>query len=204
MSTPETERTSYDPRDYWNSREHPNTAVDPGLNPDEVKYLGSRLNGVGSVLEVGPGVGRLFPLYKSVPTVATVDISFNYLTRARAAATAAGIKVNDNYLIEPQQKLPFADQEFDLGVTSHVLMHIPFELIEHTMSEAARCCKQVVVISAWHKAWPKKGATFDPKWHCFTHDYEAICRSIGCQYSNYTPFAQRETDGSFAFSFARA
>lgn len=202
MSTTPSSPT-YDPRAYWNSREHPNTAVDPGLSPIETGFLQPRLTGMASVLEIGPGVGRLFPLYRGIARAATVDLSRNYQDRARAAAERAGVTIEDHYLTDARSPLPFADATFDVGVTCHVLMHVPFENIVHSMSEAARVCRRVVVISALHRFWPRKNQTFDPKWHCFAHDYAAICREIGCHYGAHTPFMERADKSAFGFVFAR-
>ena len=111
--------------------------------------------------------------------------------------------MQDHYLSDPLAPLPFVTGEFDLGVLSHVLMHVPFENIEHSMAEAARVCRRVLVISATHIYWPRKGKSFDPKWHCFAHDYEGICKSLGLAYGGYTQIMQREKEGAFGFVFAR-
>jgi len=58
---------TYDPKAYWDTRAHPNTEEAPGLNQHDQSFMGSRLEDVQSVLEIGPGVGRLFPLYRSIP-----------------------------------------------------------------------------------------------------------------------------------------
>jgi 2-polyprenyl-3-methyl-5-hydroxy-6-metoxy-1,4-benzoquinol methylase len=193
---------NYDPYQYWSEREHPNTSSEPGISPIEAEYLLQRLAHAGTLLELGPGVGRLFSLYKAIRKIHTLDLSMRYQSRARAAASSAGIFIQDHYLSSPLQKFPFDDQSFDLGIASHVLMHIPFGMIEHAMTELARCCKRVVVISATHRYWPQRGDTHDPKWHCFAHDYKALCDSIGFEYYAETSLAKRELDGAFAFEFS--
>lgn len=203
MSTGDKVVTPYEPKQYWNTREHPNTAVDPGLSPVEVNFLQPKLLAAHSVLEIGPGVGRLFPLYAGIERVCTVDLSTNYRDRAKEAARLAGVSVQDFYLSDPLAPLPFAPGEFDLGITSHVLMHVPFDNIEHSMLEATRVCRRVMVISAMHKYWPQKGKPFDANWHCFTHDYPAICAKLGLAYGGYTQFVQRELEGAFGFIIAR-
>lgn len=202
MSRNESISDRYEPKEYWETREHPNTAADPGISPVEIDFLAPKLRVAHSLLEIGPGVGRLFPLYRNLARVCTVDLSTSYRDRARNAAQRAGITVADYYLGDALAPLPFLDREFDIGITSHVLMHVPFENIEWTMSEAARCCRRVVVISAKHRFWPRKGQTFDLKWHCFAHDYEVICRSIKCAFTPFTVFAERKDDGAYGFVFA--
>ncbi|WP_132032357.1 class I SAM-dependent methyltransferase [Aquabacter spiritensis] len=192
---------TYNPAEYWNMREHPNTAAAPDINVHDRQFITPILEEAKSVLELGPGVGRLFPLYKNVPRVATVDLSRNYADRAKDAALNVGISVEAFYLDTPLAPLPFMAGEFDVGIAAHVLMHVPFENIEHSMSELARVCKQVRVISVVHRFWPKKGTRFDPKWHCFNHDYEAICKSLNLQFGDYEKFSEGADIGSFGFSF---
>ena len=193
----------YDPIEHWNTREHPNTAANPGISPVEYDFLGPLLDGADSLLELGPGVGRLFPLYKTVSQFSTLDLSTNYTDRAQQAADAAGINVQANFIQGPLDPFPFEDNAFDMGIASHVLMHIPFENIEHSMSELARCCKKVAVITVLERQWPRKGTNFDPKWHCFAHDYEQICRELGFEMSEKTIFREEEKVSSFGFFFGR-
>jgi ubiquinone/menaquinone biosynthesis C-methylase UbiE len=193
----------YDPTEHWNTREHPNTAENPGISPVEYDFLGPLLSQANSLLELGPGVGRLFPLYKSVAQFSTLDLSTNYTDRAQSAADAAGIGVQANFIKGPLDPFPFDDNTFDMGIASHVLMHIPFENIEHSMSELARCCNKVAVITVLERQWPRKGTSFDPRWHCFAHDYEALCRELGCEMSEKTMFREQENVSSFGFVFGK-
>ena len=193
----------YDPKSYWDTREHPNTAAAPGISEHDRSFLLPRITGVGSLLEIGPGVGRLFPLYKGVSQISTLDLSRNYQERALRVARLNNISINDFYIDDPLAVFPFEDQRFEIGIASHVLMHIPFDIIEHTMREAARVCQSVLVVSAIHQYWPRVGQSFDPKWHCFAHDYETLCRKIGCNYYDYTQFSQGEIQGSFGFRFSK-
>jgi 2-polyprenyl-3-methyl-5-hydroxy-6-metoxy-1,4-benzoquinol methylase len=194
----------YNPKSYWNSREHPNTAENPGISQIEANYLLPKIASANSILEVGPGVGRLFSLYSSarISNISTVDISTNYRDRALLAASSAGVHVKDFYLEDPLDNLPFGEATFDVGIAIHMLMHVPFENINHSMSELARCCKRVVVISAINKSWPRKGINHDKKWHCFAHDYKAICIELGCFYFDYTELSQGERDSAFGFQFS--
>lgn len=194
---------SYDPKSYWNAREHPNTLADPGISPLESGFIAPRIAGAASLLEMGPGVGRLFPLYRGVPRVDTLDLSTNYRTRAGDAARRAGITVTDHYIDDPLAEFPFADGAFDVGIACHVLMHVPFANIAHTMRQIARTCRKVVVVSAYNRNWPLPGTDHRPDWHCFTHDYAALCERIGCRYLDQTQLAQREGEGSFGFVFER-
>lgn len=194
-------RTYYNPVEYWNNRGEPNTEADAPLSSFERELFRPFLEQAGSVLEIGPGVGRLFPLYTSNECVATIDISRNYADRAGAMASSMDICVNPYYLDDALDKFPFQNFEFEVGIASHVLMHIPFENIVHTMTELSRCCRKIMVVSAFHRFWPRKGSEFDPKWHCFRHDYEAICKEISCSFESYKLLSESEDGGAFSFEF---
>jgi SAM-dependent methyltransferase len=161
------------------------------------------LSKASSVLEIGPGIGRLFPLYTEVPRVATVDLSLQYKGRADNAASSLGISVESFYIDDALAPFPFKDAEFDLGVAAFVFIHVPFDNITHSLNEAARCCKNVVVMSAVDRRWPKPAMKFDPKWHCFNHDYESLCRDIGLRYQGYEKFSERPDATTFGFIFGR-
>jgi hypothetical protein len=193
----------YDPMQYWNSREHPNTQVDPDINPVEASFLSPLLKGANSVLEIGPGVGRLFPVYKNVPRFATVDLSQNYRERAEKRASILNLSVESHYIDSALAPFPFKDDEFDVGVVAFVFIHVPFENIVHSLREAARCCKKVAVVSARHRDWPKIGAKFDPSWHCFDHDYESLCKNAGLLYYGYQKFSETPEVTGFGFVFGR-
>lgn len=190
---------AYDPKAYWQERPHPNTAEAPGINDLDRAFLAPRAARAGSILEIGPGVGRLFPLYKDAETVATLDISTNYADRARAAAAEAGIEVAAHFREASQESFPFADAAFDLGVMSHVLQHVTFEDVAPTMREAARVCREVAVISDQSPSWPKKGQAHAPGMHCFDHDYRAVCDEIGCEVTSF----ERHQNGPIAFVYRR-
>lgn len=192
----------YDPVEYWSNREHPNTAENPGISKAESDFIGPRIQSVNSLLELGPGVGRLFPLYSKINFVTTLDISSNYQERASLGAAQAGIEVKAHYLESVTDEFPFESLTFDVGLAAHVLMHIPFENIEHTMKQLARCCERVIVISAKHRYWPKKNQEYDRKWHCFAHDYRSVCSQLGLMYFDEVTLAERELDGAFAFQFS--
>jgi SAM-dependent methyltransferase len=198
------ETQAYDPMEYWNEREHPNTQENPAVSPNEERLLSPFLSKANSLLEIGPGIGRLLPLYVDVPRVVTVDLSQKYKERIETLAASLRIDVESHYIDSALAPLPFRDGEFDVGVVAFVFIHVPFENIVHSMSEAARCCKNVVVLSTVHRYWPKLGAEYDPKWHCFNHDYEALCKTIGLNYCGYEKFSESPDVVNFGFVFSRS
>jgi len=171
----------YDPMQYWNEREHPNTAEDPGVSQAHAEFLEKFIGEADEILEIGPGVGRLFPLYRRLKVANTIDISRKYAERLRRAAKARNVPLNDVYLDGPTQTFPFSDRQFPKGVASFVFLHVPFENIRHTMSEMARVCSQVAIITGVDENWPKSEAERTPTSHCFNHDYRRICSEIRCE-----------------------
>lgn len=174
-----TDAPRYQPEVYWNKRRHPNTQADAPITGADQNFFYPLIRAASSILEIGPGVGRLFPLYTSHGAITTLDVSKNYASRARAAADAAGVAVQAAYVERADQRYPFADATFDLGVTALVFQHIPFDTIAHAMTEAARVCDRVAVRCSINTQWPKRGDAFDPQAHCFLHDYPALCRELG-------------------------
>lgn len=172
---------TYDPVEYWNARQHPNTKEDPGIREDHAQYLNKYISNARGVLEIGPGVGRLFSLYTPLGKVHTVDISKHYIDRLRQAAKDNNVSLSDHYLDSATSDFPFSDNQFSIGIASYVFLHVPFENIKHTMSEMARTCEKVVIMSGIGESWPKNEAERKPSSHCFNHDYEKICSEIGCE-----------------------
>ncbi|MEL6172635.1 MAG: class I SAM-dependent methyltransferase [Pseudomonadota bacterium] len=189
----------YQPFEYWNAREHPNISDDDDVGLHDSEFIRPQIKDAKTLLEIGPGVGRLFKLYTHLDKVYTVDISTNYSDRLRAKATSFGISLEDHYLPDATAPFPFVDQQFDCGMASFVLMHIPFENIEHTMSEAARVCKKMVVFTSVEDSWPKARAEYNTHWHCFNHDYNAICERIGCEIVHH----EKITERVFGFVYQR-
>lgn len=188
----------YDPIEYWNARPHPNTRTNPGVRDNHARYLSKHLAEADEILEIGPGVGRLFGLYSHLKAVHTVDISRLYKERLRQAAKDNDVTLVDHYLDDPKSDLPFSAGQFSKGIASFVFLHVPFENIRHTMSEMARTCAEVVIISGVDEKWPKTEAEKKPSSHCFNHDYEKICAEIGCEVVERTTI-----DPAFALVYRR-
>ena len=56
----------YDPVEYWNTRKQPNTAKAPGVSQNHADFFRKHTPlDAPAILELGPGVGRLFSIYKS-------------------------------------------------------------------------------------------------------------------------------------------
>jgi SAM-dependent methyltransferase len=110
---------------------------------DHVVELASRLGlATGTVAEIGCGDGALLAELSRRGfggSLAGFEISETALdlARLRAAPRVVRLEAFDG------AALPVADREFDLGVLSHVLEHVPEPL--PLLREAARACEALIV-----------------------------------------------------------
>jgi ubiquinone/menaquinone biosynthesis C-methylase UbiE len=165
----------YNILNYWAERENPNKKIHykDYDKPVHMAFLRKHLKGSSSVLDLGPGVGRLFEAYINIPRVEGYDISDTYKSRALNAAKI--LNINFNLTIEKKVgNLPYKDKEFDAAVATEVLLHQPLDRIDVVMSELIRVAKKVIVIT-----WMESGHPVGPRskhGHCFHYDYLEICK----------------------------
>ena len=171
-------KSKYDPVAYWNARKNPNS--DSGLESARVRfdteYIAAAVGGASSVFELGPGVGRTFDAYSSGQKITTLDLSKSYTDQLRRRAEASSIDLTMHFLDSALAEFPFCDGAFPIGVTSQVLLHVPPDNIEHTISELCRTCGKIVVISLFIHGKPVSGP-----WgrHVFNHDYPMLFSERG-------------------------
>jgi SAM-dependent methyltransferase len=119
-------------RDFW-------------WNLDQLELCARRigLDGVGSVLDVGAGVGHWSRLLANVlPPAATlvgVDRERRWVEEATARAEAAGLGERFSYRQAPVEQLPFEDASFDLVTCQTLLIHVPDP--RAALAEMARVAK---------------------------------------------------------------
>jgi len=164
----------YEELKYWQAREEPN---DGKPAPDEfIDYVTTQLGNSYSIIEVGPGVGRIFPAYKNVKELECCDIHPKYYDKLAAEALKMDFALH--FTEVPVGKLPFEDNQFDSSVCVQVLLHQRPQHIEAMMHELVRVAQRAIVISM-HYEVPIKLAE-----HCFNHDYLGICKNNGWTVSN--------------------
>lgn len=170
-------RKRYNPVAYWNCRSNPNNVM--GESPERVKfdagYIKRNIEGNDPVLELGPGVGRTFSAFMPGSHVTTLDISSKYTKELSSIGQSLGLHLTQRYLNQPLDPFPFDDMTFPVGVASQVLLHIPPNLIKHSLSELLRVCGKVVVITAY-----THGLSTNKAYHVFNHDYFSLCTDLGC------------------------
>jgi len=171
----------YEPVEYWNTRTQPNTVANPGLNPAHIDFFNKHIPAGSRILEMGPGIGRLFPLYAAArdATFTTIDVADQHRATLNAAAAAQGLTVRQHHIRNADDPYPFDDRTFDVTVSSFVLLHVPFEYIRQTMLEMARVSARVIVFDANVDSRAKTEAERKPSTHVFGHNHEALCKELG-------------------------
>lgn len=115
----------------------------------QYKSVAARVQPGERVLDAGCGEGVLaVMLAKQGAVVTGCDLSKPNIERARAYAAEAGVSVD--FQVADAESLPFADKEFDVVVSSHVLEHLPD--FDKGLQEALRVAKNRTVIAiptAW-------------------------------------------------------
>lgn len=175
------EKHEYDEVQYWNFRLDPNPEIPELVTKRHVHYINRHIGSAKSLLDFGPGVGRVFVSYMRVPLIVGCDISFLY--SGVVIKMAKKYRLNYHHVITLPTILPFGNREFDVAIACGVLLHQKPQNLITVMAELARVALSVIVISGWDKnnaftALEDVGPVCE---HCFNYDYSAICANQGWQ-----------------------
>src|SRR4051794_1832244 len=119
-------------RDYW-------------WNLDHIEVWARRvgLDHVGSVLDVGSGVGHWSRLLSHVlpadATLVGIDREPRWVEQATAHAAEAALGDRFSYRLASAEELPFEDESFDLVTCQTVLIHVADP--QHVIGEMVRVAK---------------------------------------------------------------
>lgn len=120
------------------------------LEVSRVVALSSEGLTIKSALDVGTGTGIFAEAFAALGIkVAGIDVNADLLTLAREHVPAAQFKE------APAEKIPFADQSFDLVFLGHVL-HEADNLLD-ALQEAHRVARRRVTILEWPYRQEEKG-----------------------------------------------
>jgi len=181
---------TYKPRQFWTLhggaafvKQH-GDAID--LNRPDV----SRLAGIirhhqwKTLLDVGCGVGRFFPLWRSLGLHASgADFSPTQIAVARRKGHP-DISVS----LASADRLPFEDGSFDVAATVKVLLHVPPPRILSTLKELARVARELV-------GWEFMDPTVPLAGHNFSHRYPLLLQQAGLSLIE----EHRDKNGNFVF-----
>lgn len=182
-------RPQYEPYEYWNQRSNPNN--DEGLSDEQrnfdIQYIKQAVRGQDRILELGPGTGRTLSAYGSEQIVFTLDISKKYSDTLAAEANKRSIEVRQSHLESTESSFPFEDRYFQCGVASQVLLHIPTNIIQHTLNELQRTCTKLVIVNLnLHSTLQEELAP-----HVFNHDILAMLSDSGFEANQVKKFRNK-------------
>jgi ubiquinone/menaquinone biosynthesis C-methylase UbiE len=171
----------YSALDYWNKRPNPNNEAGESATrvQRDIEYIREGVKGATTILEIGPGVGRTLNAYSSGQKITGYDVSRIYTERLMEKAKGLGLSLEMVYASADAEAFPFSDGQFDVGVSCQVFLHQKPAHLELLMSEMARVCKKVVVVSGNYKrlGWFKHP-------HVFVHDYLEMSTKLSCVANN--------------------
>jgi ubiquinone/menaquinone biosynthesis C-methylase UbiE len=163
--------------DFWRKKKWPNARVPQSqLEKYSLKYLREFVGKAKTILDFGPGVGRMFPAFKDAHTVEGFDISGKW--RNELARAAKHYKFKFNLTVSDKiGVLPYQDKSFDVAVAMAVFLHQRPAHIEKIMRELIRVSNKVIVGTYMHKG--KDFSTVGTDKSKYNHDYIGICRLNG-------------------------
>lgn len=124
-----------------------------------------------SVLDLGCGTGRLFPLYTEagISRIAGVDIS----ERALAVARRAYPRIPTQRI--RAEDLPL-DPQFDLVVVNRVFQHLPPENLAQALDRVTRIARRLIYLN---EIGESDAANLDGARYMFKHAYPALFAARG-------------------------
>ena len=204
----------YSEKEYWSTRDNPNQSwtgesqvgtsaykfIKSGIKskkPILSNYLNisSKLYGAYKCLDFGPGTGRFIEAYIGLNMgLECYDVSDLYSKRLQDRANEYGVRINLTIGESSFNILPYKDKEFDVCVSTMVLLHISPNNILGVMKELSRVSKKVLIMSLYDKEKPfceyrrlfdygLKGEEYYT--HVFNYDYPRICLDSNFKILNF-------------------
>lgn len=168
---------AYDEIKFWNNKKWPNAKLPQEMvEKYPLNYLNKNIKEAKSILDFGPGVGRMFPAFKNAFSVEAYDISSKWEKEIKKEANDYNFSFN--LYIDPNPilgKTPYKDKQFDACVVMSVLMHQRPQHIETIMKELIRVSKKVIVGTYMDENRKFSKTEQDKK--KYNHDYKSICKN---------------------------
>jgi len=143
----------------------------------------------GSLLDVGCGAGRLFPLYKGIPRVLAVDFSPSMLMHAYKMRSKLGLG-NVEIRRFDVRELNRLEESFDLVLSRNVLMHIKPEDMGRTVEGIIKVCRGHVLLIEYI------GSPEGLSPHNYSHNYPVLFSKMKLEFS-------KKVDGSSLFLYRK-
>ena len=170
---------TYDPLNYWRARGQ--TFAEQEL---AIVDLLSSLD-FASVLDVGCGPGRLASLVKGIRPDATytgIDVSPDVLRLAKVRVPDGEFHRTTLAAFQPKGRT------WDLVIASELLMHVPPQSLEASVTLLRKLAAKHVVTLDWTA--PGEGAS-----HNFRHDYRAAYAASGLRLLSARPLGRQTLYG---------
>lgn len=177
----------YDAVKYWSGRAVPNQ---PGIDIDtskHIEFLKKHIGSCKSILDFGPGTGRLFEAYVGSSCVEGYDVADRHKSELIRISNELGIKFRFT-LAKGVGNMPYIDKQFDLSVAAEVLLHQKPGDIRVIMSELVRVSNKAIVIT-WMEDGALDGRKIFP--HCFHYNYIDICNECGWDMRDFTRYKRQ-------------
>lgn len=172
----------YDEIRYWNQRKNPNSALKEETDY-HIAFVKNHISGCHSVLDVGCGVGRIFPAFEDVDEVTGFDISSRYQKRVMDASKQFDFRFQ-LIIDKTVGKLPFETNSFDAVVCVSVLMHQRPCNVVSMIRELCRVSRDKAVIVSFMDMDKDFVRVFDNDGggdvHVFNYDYDSLFGLLGC------------------------
>lgn len=176
---------------YWNKRKKP-TSCPPDYTQAHINYLREQLKDYNNIIDVGSGVGRLFPAYSNLKSVHGCDISLLYKDPITEKSKNYNFEFNWTHLTSIK-KLPFQDKQFDCTISSEVLLHQRPEHIVDIMKELLRVSNRVIVITwmEFNGSLDNNNHNYDAEKYCFNYNYKKICDENNWKLANFKRYKRQ-------------
>lgn len=162
----------YDPKTYWEHRSRTRGYEKYTIvRPTEDKLISKVINNynIKSLVEIGVGTGRFFPIYKRYNLeVIGCDISEKFIEIAN------NLGFNYQLILYSKTTIPIEDSKSDIVLSSEMLLHVPEKDIEEVFKEHIRISKKYILIIVSHNAEGKKLPFSNVT--DFDHNYEELIK----------------------------
>lgn len=172
---------------FWNHKSEEALRMRGFTRTEDYYFMQDKLQSIQpkSVLDIGCGRGRYFPMYDQVERVVAIDISEKALARIPLA-----YKNDKRFHIKamPVEELELYEP-IDLVISNMVLAHVPPALIRKAIRRIARVTTEVVL----------NENVIDEGHYCFVHKYETLFEAEGFELIKHNPLAH----GNVLYHFCR-